>query len=98
MAKLVLTILMVFHIGVVTAASTVSINNYPPFGQQHGCVQNCLDSGGVFSDVGAGLSCDSPWFNNCYCPTASAAVASGILSSCVSRYCGAGDLPYDVTS
>src|SRR6202012_637232 len=53
---------------------------------------------GVFSGVGQGLSCDTPYDNNCYCPTASAAVASGILSSCVSSSCDARDLPYDVTS
>jgi hypothetical protein len=99
MAKLALIILPVFYTGVVAAASTVSIANYPGLGQQHGCVQTCLNGNGVFTDVSGGpLSCDTPYVNNCFCATASAALASSFLSSCASSRCDAGDLPDDVTS
>lgn len=99
MLKLSITMLIIGCVGVAVAGTTVSLQNDPiTYGKQLNCVQECILDEGFNQGLGYALQCDDPVINECYCATASAAAASGFLSSCINADCDAGDASYLITT
>jgi hypothetical protein len=73
--------------------ATVTIQSYPEWIDLRSCERRILSEDDWLK---SGLKCASPYYNDCYCNTNLAAVATSYMSSCVFTYCS--DLPSDYTA
>ena len=67
----------------------------------HTCVQYCLGKWpSLGSNIGEALQCGTPFYNDCYCATATASAtkATSFLEACASSSCAAGDLTLDLSA
>lgn len=82
----------------ILAIESVTISRAIPNGG-HRCVSRCVYST-LIGDIGDALDCGTPYDNNCFCATGSAAftAAGDHFDACASTYCSAGDISQDLLS
>ncbi|KAK3293177.1 uncharacterized protein B0H64DRAFT_403675 [Chaetomium fimeti] len=78
----------------------LAVETVSKFGEEwpHPCVRNCLGNVPDYDNIGSALQCGTPFYNECYCATAtaSASKATSFLESCASAWCNGGDVTVDL--